>query len=169
MEVMLKGQPVRVGGDREVRVGDAAPEVPVVSRDLETIVVGGARGKVQVLITVPSLDTPVCATETRTFNEKLAQMDVDAVVISMDLPFAAQRFCTTEGIDNLTVASDYRDRAFGRAYGVLIQEGPLAGLLARTIFVVDPEGRVVYRQIVPEITQEPDYEDVLKALQNLLS
>lgn len=167
MVVTLKGNPIKIGGDREVRVGDLAPEAQVVTQELEEITVGGAKGRIQVLISVPSLDTSVCATETRTFNQKLASLDVDAVVISMDLPFASQRFCSTEGITNLTVASDFRNRAFGRAYGVIIQEGPLKGLLARTIFIVDPEGKVTYRQIVPEITQEPDDEEVLNAVRSL--
>ncbi len=167
MQVMLKGTPVAIGGDREVKVGDEAPRAVVTTRDLQDTEVGGKKENIQVLITVPSLDTPVCATETRKFNERLADFPVEAVVISMDLPFAADRFCTTEGIDHLTVASDFRDRDFGRKYGVLIQEGPLRGLLARTIFVVDPEGKVVYRQIVPEITSEPDYDDVLNFLKTL--
>ncbi len=167
MQVTVKGNPVTIGGDREVKVGDEAPRAVVTTRDLQDLEVGGAKGKVQVLITVPSLDTPVCATETRKFNEKLADFPVDAVVISMDLPFAADRFCSTEGIDRITVASDFRNRDFGRNYGVIIQEGPLRGLLARTIFVVDPEGKVVYRQIVPEVTSEPDYDDLLNFLRSL--
>lgn len=168
MQVTLKGNPVAIGGDKLVEVGDLAPVATVTTKDLEDLQVGGAKEKVQVLITVPSLDTSVCATETRKFNEKLAALPVDAVVISMDLPFAAARFCSTEGIENLTVASDFRNRDFGRKYGVIIQEGPLRGLLARTIFVVDPTGKVVYRQIVPEITSEPDYDEVLNFLKNLL-
>jgi len=167
MQVMLRGNPVAIGGDREVKVGDVAPQAVVTTRDLQDLEVGGGKGKVQVLITVPSLDTSVCAAETRKFNERLAGFPVDAVVISMDLPFAANRFCSTEGIDRLTVASDFRNRDFGRKYGVIVQEGPLRGLLARTIFVVDPEGKVVYRQIVPEITNEPDYDEVLDFLKTL--
>lgn len=168
MQVTLKGTPVAIGGDKLVEVGDPAPVATVTTKDLQEIQVGGARGTVQVLISVPSLDTSVCATETRKFNERLAELPVEAVVISMDLPFAAQRFCSAEGIENLTVASDFRNRDFGRKYGVIIQEGPLRGLLARTIFVVDPDGKVVYRQIVPEITSEPDYDEVLGFLKDLL-
>ncbi len=171
LQVTLKGSPVQVGGDRIVKVGDKAPRVVVVTKDLAEKTVGGATGKVQVLITVPSLDTSVCALETKRFNEKLAAFgdQVDGTVISMDLPFAAQRFCTAEGIENVEVASDFRDRAFGRNYGVVILEGPLQGLLARVVFVVDPEGRVVYKQVVPEITHEPNYDDVLNTLKGLLS
>ncbi len=171
LQVTLKGQPVAVGGDRLVQVGDPAPRVVVVTKDLQERAVGGATGKLQVLITVPSLDTEVCALETKRFNEQLAAFgdSVEGVVISMDLPFAARRFCTAEGIDNVEVASDFRDRAFGRNYGVVIQEGPLQGLLARVVFLVDPEGRVVYKQVVPEITHEPNYEDVLAALRRHLA
>ena len=170
LQVTLKGHPVKVGGDRIVKVGNEAPEVVVVTKDLAEKTVGGARGKVQVLIAVPSLDTEVCALETKRFNEKLAAFGdpVEGTVISMDLPFAAKRFCTAEGIENVEVASDFRDRAFGRNYGVIILEGPLQGLLARVVFVVDPAGRVAYKQVVPEITQEPNYEDVLAAVRKLL-
>jgi thiol peroxidase len=159
----LKGNPVRLDG-REIAEGDMAPEVKVVKPDLSAWTVGGAKDKIQVLVAVPSLDTPVCATEARKFNQAVAGVDgVEVTVISMDLPFAMGRYCTTEGIRNLVTASDFRDRAFAKAYGVLIADGPLAGLAARSIFVVGKDGRVAYRQIVSEITEEPDYEAALKA------
>lgn len=162
--VTLKGNPVALTGN-EVNVGDIAPEVTVVATDLSEKKVGGAKGVVQVLIAVPSLDTPVCATETRKFNEAVSQIQgADVTVISMDLPFASKRFCSTEGIENLTCASDYRNKEFGQKYGVLIAEGPLAGILARAIFVVGKDGKVVYKQIVPEITEEPNYDEVLEAV-----
>ncbi|MRI84180.1 MAG: thiol peroxidase [Nitratiruptor sp.] len=161
--VTLKGNPVALEG-KEINVGDAAPEAVVVTTDLAEKKVGGAQDKVQMIIVVPSLDTPVCATETRKFNEEAAKIDgVDVTVVSMDLPFASKRFCSTEGVENLTVASDYRNRDFGEKYGVVIAEGPLKGILARAIFVIDKNGNVVYKQLVPEITQEPNYEEALEA------
>ncbi|MEZ0323282.1 MAG: thiol peroxidase [Hydrogenothermaceae bacterium] len=162
--VTLKGNPVNLAGNG-VNVGDKAPEVTVVATDLSEKKVGGASDKVQVLIAVPSLDTPVCATETRKFNEAVSQIPgADVVVISMDLPFASKRFCSTEGIENLTCASDYRNKEFGQKYGILIADGPLAGLLARAIFVVGKDGTVIYKQIVPEITEEPNYDEVLEVV-----
>ena len=161
----LKGNEVNLAGN-EVNVGDKAPEVTVVNCDgLADKVVGGAKGKKQLLVVVPSLDTPVCATETRKFNEKVASLgDVDVTVISMDLPFAASRFCSTEGIENLTVASDFRNKDFANAYGVLIADGALAGVTCRAIFVIDENGVVTYKEIVPEITEEPDYDSALNTL-----
>ena len=160
----LKGNEVNLAGN-EVNVGDKAPEVTVVNSDgLADKTVGGAQGKKQLLIVVPSLDTPVCATETRNFNAKAAELEgVDVTVISMDLPFAAGRFCSTEGIDNLTVASDFRNKDFANAYGVLIADGALAGVTARAIFVIDENGIVTYKEIVPEITEEPNYDAAIEA------
>ncbi len=160
----LKGNEVNLAGN-EVNVGDKAPEVTVVNSDgLADKVVGGAQGKKQLIVVVPSLDTPVCATETRNFNAKAAELeDVDVTVVSMDLPFAASRFCSTEGIENLTVASDFRNKDFANAYGVLIADGPLAGVTARAIFVIDENGVVTYKEIVPEITEEPNYDAALEA------
>jgi len=165
----LKGNPVKLEG-REIGEGDMAPTVQLVKPDLSEWTVGGAKDKIQVLVAVPSLDTPVCATEARKFNQAVAGVDgVELTVISMDLPFAMGRYCTTEGIRNLTTASDFREKAFAKAYGVLIADGPLAGLAARTIFVVGRDGRVTYRQIVPEITEEPDYGAALKATKSGLT
>jgi len=159
----LKGNDVQLGGTT-VNVGDKAPAVTVVATDLSEKTIGGANGKKQLIIAVPSLDTEVCATETRTFNSKAAQFsDVDVTVVSMDLPFASKRFCSTEGID-LTVASDYRNKDFMNAYGTLIAEGPLAGVSARAIFVIDANGIITYKELVPEITAEPDYDSALAAL-----
>jgi len=159
----LKGNDVQLGGTT-LNVGDKAPAVTVVATDLSEKTIGGANGKTQLIIAVPSLDTEVCATETRTFNSKAAELgDVDVTVVSMDLPFASKRFCSTEGID-LTVASDYRNKDFMNAYGTLIAEGPLAGVSARAIFVVDSNGTITYKELVPEITAEPDYDSALAAL-----
>ncbi len=163
--VKLKGNDVKIGGTGEVNTGDKAPEVTVTnSEGLADKTVGGAQDKVQLLVVVPSLDTPVCAAETRKFNEEAAKIEgVDTTVISMDLPFAAGRFCSAEGIDNLTVASDFRNKDFANAYGVLIEEGPLAGVTCRAIFVIDKDGTVTYKQIVPEITEEPEYAEAIEA------
>jgi thiol peroxidase len=162
---MLKGNTVNLAGN-EVNVGDKAPEVTVVNSDgLADKVVGGAQGKKQLIVVVPSLDTPVCATETRNFNKKASELaDVDLTIVSMDLPFAGGRFCSTEGIDNVTVASDFRNKDFANAYGVLIADGPLAGVTCRAIFAVDTDGTVTYKEIVPEITEEPNYDDALAAV-----
>jgi len=163
-QTALKGNPVSLSGT-EVKVGDAAPVVSVVGKDLSEVVVGGAKGKTQVLVVVPSLDTAVCAAEARRFNVEAAKKEgVEVSVISMDLPFAMGRFCTTEGIENLVTGSDFRHKAFANAYGVLIGDGPLAGLTCRAIFVVSPEGKVTYKEIVPEITAEPNYDAALSAL-----
>ncbi len=157
---MLKGNVVNLAGN-DVNVGDKAPVVNVVAQDLSEVEVGG---KAQVIVVVPSLDTPVCAAETRKFNEEAAKSDAEVVVVSMDLPFAMGRFCTTEGIENLKVGSDFRNKDLAKAYGVLIAEGPLAGVTCRAIFVTDAEGTVTYKEICPEITEEPNYEAALAAI-----
>ena len=162
---MLKGNTVNLAGN-EIKVGDKAPEVTVVnSNGLADKVVGGAQGKKQLIVVVPSLDTPVCATETRNFNKRAAEVEgVDVTVVSMDLPFAAGRFCSVEGIESLVVASDFRNKDFANAYGVLIADGALAGVTCRAIFAVDANGVVTYKEICPEITAEPDYESALNAV-----
>ncbi len=156
----LKGNPVNLAGT-EINVGDKAPVVKVVAQDLSEVEVGG---KAQIIVVVPSLDTPVCAAETRKFNEEAAKSNAEVVVVSMDLPFAMGRFCTTEGIDNLKVGSDFRNKDLANAYGVLIADGPLAGVTCRAIFVTDSEGNVTYKEICPEITEEPNYEAALSAI-----
>ncbi len=165
--VTLKGNPVTLSGPT-LSVGDRAPEAVVVTKDLQEKIIGGAKGVVQVIITVPSLDTPVCETETKKFNELLAGIEgVDVTVVSMDLPFAEKRFCESFNIGNITVASDFRYRDMEK-YGVLIAEGALKGILARAVFVVDKDGKIAYIQLVPEITQEPNYEEVVKKIKELL-
>ncbi len=162
---MLQGNTVNLAGN-EVNVGDKAPEVTLVNADgLADVTVGGAKGGKQLLVVVPSLDTPVCATETRRFNTEAAAVDgVEVTVVSMDLPFAGGRFCSTEGIKNLTVASDFRNKDFANAYGVLIADGPIAGVTCRAIFAVDENGVVSYKEIVPEIAEEPNYDAALAAV-----
>jgi len=174
--VNLKGNPVALCGPT-LQVGQKAPEAVVVTKDLQEKAVGGAKGVVQVIITVPSLDTPVCETETKKFNELMGGVKfnelmggvsgVDVTVVSMDLPFAQKRFCESFNIGNITVASDFRYRDMEK-YGVLISEGALKGILARAVFVVDKEGNIAYIQLVPEITQEPNYEEVVEKVKSLL-
>ena len=161
----FKGTDVELLGN-EVNVGDKAPEVNVVNSDgLGDVKVGGAQGVKQLIIVVPSLDTGVCATETRNFNAKAANLgDVITTVVSLDLPFAAGRFCSAEGINNLTVTSDFRNKDFANAYGVLLGGSVLAGVTCRAIFAVNEEGVVTYKQIVPEITEEPDYDAAIAAV-----
>ena len=160
----FKGNVVKLSGN-EINVGDKAPVVTAVGTDLNDIEIGGAKDSIQLLITVPSLDTDTCAAETRRFNEDVNNLDIcETTVVSMDLPFASERFCTTEGIANLSVASDYIDKEVSKAYGVLMNEGKLKGLSARAVFVIDRSGEVVYKEIVPEVTPEPNYEAALEAI-----
>lgn len=165
--VTMKGNPLTLVGE-ELKVGDRAPEAVVLDNGLAPVKISSFRGKVCVIATVPSLDTPVCDMETRRFNEEAGRLGKDVVVltISMDLPFAQKRWCGAAGVDRVVTLSDYRDAAFGTAYGVLIKE---LRLLARGVFVLDKEGLVRYVQIVKEITQEPDYAEVLKAVSKAAS
>jgi thiol peroxidase len=161
---MFKGTEVKLTGN-EINVGDDAPVATAVATDLSDIEVGGAKDKVQLIITLPSLDTDTCAAETRRFNVDVNNLDIcETTVISMDLPFASDRFCSTQGIENLSVASDYIDKEVSKAYGVLMSENKLKGLSARAVFVVDRSGKVVYKEIVPEVTDEPNYEAALEAI-----
>jgi thiol peroxidase len=159
----LKGNDVALYGN-QVNVGDKAPIITLPASDLSEVTIGGASDKAQLIVAVPSLDTPVCAIETTKFNNQAAAVEGGNVcVVSMDLPFAAKRFCSTEGIENLAVLSDFRDKAFSIAYGTLIAEGALRGLSARVVFVVNKEGIVTYKEITEDITAEPNYEAALEA------
>lgn len=159
----LKGTPLKLDGTY-LELGNVAPIVKVVTPDLQDKTIGGENNKVQLIIAVPSLDTPVCDAEARHFNQALSQQEnIDAIVVSMDLPFSMAKFCTVAGIDNLTVASDFRHKAFARSYGMLIGNGALEGLCARAIFVISKDGRIVYKQVVPEITEAPNYDEALNA------
>ena len=160
----FKGRTVKLSGNT-INVGDKAPAITAITTDLSDIEIGGAKNDIQLLITVPSLDTDTCAAETRRFNQDVNNLDIcETTVVSMDLPFASERFCTTEGIANLTVASDYIDKEVSKAYGVLMSDGRLKGLSARAVFVIDRSGIVVYKEIVPEVTDEPNYEAALDAI-----
>ncbi|TLD84066.1 thiol peroxidase [Helicobacter sp. MIT 11-5569] len=160
----FKGSAVTLAG-KAVNVGDKAPEVTLVAGDLSAKKVGGASGKFQIINVVPSLDTGVCATQTRKFNEKAASLpNAEVFVVSLDLPFAQGRFCSTEGIANVVALSDFKNKDFGNAYGVLLADSPLAGLLTRAVFVVNPNGEIVHKEIVGEITTEPNYDAALNAV-----
>jgi len=161
---MFKGTPVKLAGNN-INVGDEAPIVTAIGTDLSDVEIGGAKDKVQLIVTVPSLDTATCAAETRRFNVEVNNLDIcETTVVSMDLPFASQRFCSTEGIENLSVASDYIDKEVSKAFGVLMADNKLKGLSARAIFVIDRDGKVTYKEIVPEVTEEPNYEAALEAI-----
>jgi len=163
--VTFQGEPLTLAG-RELAVGDPAPAACLLANDLTEVNLSDFRGKVCVISVVPSLDTPVCDAQTRRFNAEAASLgdDVAILTVSMDLPFAQARWCGAAGIDAVVTLSDHRDAAFGEAYGVLIRE---LRLLTRAVFVVDREGTVRYRQIVREITDEPDYDAVLHAVRDL--
>jgi thiol peroxidase len=161
--VTLKGNPCNLVGNAP-KVGDAAPDFNLVKQDLSPVARKDLAGRTVILLTVPSLDTPVCQAETRKFNERAASVPgVTVLVASSDLPFAIKRFCAAEGIQNVHGVSDVRDREFGRRWGVAIADGPLQGVTARAAFVIGGDGRVKYSALVPEIAQEPDYDAVLAA------
>jgi len=161
--ITFQGNPLTLVGN-EVAVGDNAPDFTVLANDLSPVRLSDFAGKVCIISAVPSLDTPVCDTETRTFNRKISNLgaDVEVLTISVDLPFAQQRWCGAAGIDRVKVLSDHKDLSFGTAYGLVIKE---LRLLARAVFVVDKGGIVRYIQVVNEVTQEPDYDAALQAAQ----
>ena len=162
-QVTLKGNPVEVGG-RFLQAGQAAPEFRLVAGDLSEKSLTDFAGKRKVLNIFPSVDTGVCAASVRKFNEKAASLANTAVLcVSQDLPFAQSRFCGAEGIENVVMLSAFRS-PFAQDYGVALVGGPLAGLTARAVVVLNENNQVVYSQLVPEITEEPDYEAVLAAL-----
>ncbi len=159
----FKGIPVQTVGDLPAP-GDAAPGFTLVGTDLSDVTLSGLAGSRVVLNIFPSVDTGVCAMSVRKFNELAASLDKTKVVCaSADLPFALGRFCGAEGIDNVVAASGFRGD-FGTAYGVTMTDGPLAGLYARSVVVVDADGNVIYTELVPEITQEPDYDAAIASL-----
>ena len=165
MSVLFKGILVTLVGSF-VTPGTMAPDFSLVKNDLSEYILNDNKGKYVVLNIFPSLDTGVCAMSVRRFNEMAAALPNTTVLcISKDLPFAQSRFCTVEGIENVVPLSDFRNTSsFGEAYGVLMKDGPLQGLLARAVVVINPQGEVVYSELVPEITQEPDYEAILKVI-----
>ncbi|MDH4380184.1 MAG: thiol peroxidase [Vampirovibrionales bacterium] len=158
--ITFKGSPMTLLGS-DITVGSKAPEFTVLGNDMSPITLSSSTGKTRLIVSVPSIDTPVCDTEVRRFNTEATSLpNTEVLVISMDLPFAQKRWCGSEGITNVTTGSDYRDASFGGTYGVLIKE---LRLDARAIFVIDPSGTVVYKEIVSEVTSEPNYEAALTA------
>jgi thiol peroxidase len=163
-KITLKGNPVNTSGNLPSK-GTKAPEFTLVKSDLSNLTLSELKGKKLILNIFPSLDTSVCATSVRKFNQLAAgKANTVVLAISKDLPFAHGRFCSTEGITNVTTLSGFRDTAFGKAYGIDIIDGPLAGVYGRSVVVIDETGMVTYTELVPEITQEPDYDKALTAL-----
>ncbi|OPY78246.1 MAG: putative thiol peroxidase [Syntrophus sp. PtaU1.Bin005] len=157
--VTFAGNPLTLVGN-EVKVGDRAPEFTALDKDLTEVKLSDFAGKVKVISVTPSLDTPVCDLQARKFNEEAGTLGdgVSVINISMDLPFAIARFCTSAGIEKIRTLSDHRDASFGHAYGVLIKE---LRLLARSIFVIDPSDVIRYMEVVSEIADQPDYGKAL--------
>jgi thiol peroxidase len=162
--ITFKGQPIHTCGELP-KVGEEAPDFTLVKSDLSEARLSDFRGKYVVLNIFPSLDTGVCAASVRRFNKEAAGMKNTVVLcISADLPFAAERFCSTEGIENVITLSTFRNSSFGEQYGLTIVDGPMKGLLARAVIVVNPEGKIVYEELVPEIAQEPDYNSAINSI-----
>jgi len=163
--ITIHGDPLTLVGD-EIKVGSQAPDVELLDNDLNPVKLSSYLGKVLVIASVPSLDTPVCDIETRRFNDEAANLgsDIELVTISMDLPFAQKRWCGVAGITRIKTLSDHRQADFGMAYGVLIKE---LRLLARAIFILDRRGTVQYVQLIKEVADEPNYEEVLQTLNTM--
>ena len=162
--VTFKGNPITLAGD-EVTVGQAAPDFKLhyFKDGMQTLSLSDVKGKPTLLSVVPSLDTPVCATQTKKFNETLGALGdkINAVTVSLDLPFAMNRFCGAEGITNIQSASDYQDRNFGNNWGTLIEE---LKIMTRAIFVLDADGKVAHAEYVSEVTEEPGYDAAMAAV-----
>ncbi len=163
--ITFAGGPVTLVG-KEIKVGDTAPDFVAVNNDLSEFKLSSTDGKVRIISVVPSLDTGVCSLQTRTFNEDAADLgDVLILTLSMDLPFAQQRFCAAEGIDKVITISDYKDADFGTKYGFLMEE---LRLLARGVIVLDKDGKVTYVEYVSEVTEHPNYDAAIEAAKAIL-
>lgn len=164
--ITMKGNPLTLIG-KEIKIGDPAPAFEVLANDLSSVKLSSYQGKICVISSVPSLDTPVCDMQTRRFNKEAAGLSADVVIltISTDLPFAQKRWCGAAGVDKVVTLSDHRDVSFGKAFGLLIKE---LRLLARAVFIIDRKGIVRYVQMVKEIATEPDYPAVIAALNKLV-
>ncbi|MED4401208.1 thiol peroxidase [Metabacillus fastidiosus] len=163
--VTFKGNPVTVLGN-EVKVGDQAPDFTVLANDTSAVTLADSKGKVRIISVVPSVDTGTCDAQTRRFNEEAAKLGNAVVLtISVDLPFAQGRWCAANGIENVQTLSDHRELSFATAYGVHVKE---LRLLARSVFVIDANDKVVYVQYVPEMTEHPDYEAAIEAAKSVL-
>jgi len=163
-EITLKGNPIHTCGDLPV-VGSQAPDFVLTKTDLADVSLKDFAGQRIVLNIFPSIDTPVCAASVRKFNAEVDKLDnVVALCASLDLPFAHERFCGAEGLEKVIPVTELRKRAFGEDYGVRIVDGPLAGIFSRAVVIIDENGKVIYTEQVPEISQEPNYDAALKAL-----
>ena len=163
-KITLQGNEIHTNGNLP-EIGSTAPDFVLVNKDLENVSLSSFPGKKKLLSIVPSLDTPVCATSTKKFNNYAkVHEDVVILVIAADLPFAMSRFCGAEGVENVVPLSIMRSDAFSRDYGVLIEDGPLAGITARAILVLDQDNSVIHSELVSEIAHEPDYDAALKVL-----
>ena len=163
-EITLRGNPINTSGDLP-SLGEDAPDFVLTKTDLSDVSKKDFTGKKVVLNIFPSIDTPVCATSVRRFNEEAIKLEnTEVLCVSLDLPFAHNRFCGAEGLENVTAVSELRNRSFGDSFGVGVIDGPMAGLFGRAVVVLDEKGKVVYTELVPEIAQEPDYEKALAAL-----
>lgn len=164
--IFFQGSPVKTYGTVPV-AGQKAPEFKLVDKNLQDISLNDFKGKKVVLNVFPSLDTPVCAASVRYFNKEAVKFkDTVVLCVSMDLPFAMSRFCSAEGIDDVTAASAFRSPEFGKNYGLTMVDGPIAGLLARAVIIIDETGTVIYSDLVNEITNEPDYDGAIYVLEN---
>ncbi|MBI4913812.1 MAG: thiol peroxidase [Acidobacteria bacterium] len=163
-QITFKGNPIHTAGELPA-LGSPAPNFTLTGTDLGALSLGQYQGQRVVLNIFPSLDTGVCATSVRQFNARASQAaNTTVLCVSADLPFAAKRFCVAEGLDKVVPASTFRSPDFGQTFGLAMVDGPLRGLLARAVLVLDEGGKVIHRELVPEITQEPDYDAAMKAL-----
>lgn len=161
--VTLKGNSQTLEGNA-LNAGDPAPDFTLQGMDMSDVTLQASTGRVRILNTVPSVDTPVCDKETRRFNEEAAKVsNVDILTVSMDLPMAAKRWCAAAGIERVKMLSSHRCGQFGRDYGVLLKDGPLDRFLARAVFVIDKNDKIVHVEYVPEIAQEPNYDAAIAA------
>ena len=169
MQVKLEGRPITLTGDNEpLKVGDDAPKVWLKPKEMGSYQVGGKKDKVQIISVMPSIDTSICQLQSKRFSKIYTEIpEVEIIIVSMDLPFAQHRFCSFEGIKNLSVVSDFKNREFGRKYGLLIDTPPLDGLLTRAVLVVDKNGKIIYQEICEEIQKEPNYDAVLNTIKML--
>ena len=161
--ITFKGNPLTIVGN-EVKVGQTAPDFKTQKTDMSDYTLGSSPGKTRIILSVPSLDTPVCDEETRRFNQEAAKLPgVEIVCVSMDLPFAMKRWCGAAGVDKVVTVSDHRDASFGKNFGVLINGGPLDRVHARAVFVIGPDNLVKYAEYVRDIGNHPNYEAALSA------
>lgn len=162
--ITFQGNPLTLVG-KEIKVGDIAPNFTVIKNDLSSISLDSLKGKTVVISAMPSIDTPVCEMQTIRFNREASKLeDVVILTVSMDLPFALNRFCGTKGIENAVTTSDYKDREFANSYGLYIKE---LGLISRAVIIVDRDGKIVYTEYLREITEEPNYEVAMEILKTI--